>query len=78
MQESREMYLETIYLLSKRKPELRAIDICEELNYSKPSVSRAIKLLKESSLVVVNDNGFIKLTDQGKQVAEKVFERKKI
>jgi Mn-dependent DtxR family transcriptional regulator len=74
LQESGEMYLETIYRLTKTRPDVRAIDVCEHMGFSKPSVSRAIGLLRAGGFVVVNENGHLSLTDQGRQVAERTFE----
>ena len=75
VQESGEMYIETIYVLSKSSSFVRAIDISEYMGYSKPSVSRAIGLLKKGELVTVNDDGRILLTETGLAVAEKLYER---
>ncbi|MBE6970911.1 MAG: metal-dependent transcriptional regulator [Ruminococcaceae bacterium] len=75
LQESGEMYLETIYVLSKSKPAVRSIDVVEHLGYSKPSVSRAVGLLKSGGYITVNEHGFITLTDEGLSVAERMFER---
>ena len=74
LQESGEMYLETIYRLTKTRPDVRAIDVCEHMGFSKPSVSRAIGLLRAGGFVVVNENGHLSLTDQGRRVAERTFE----
>lgn len=76
--ESGEMYLETIYVLNKESNEVRAIDVCEYMGYSKPSVSRALSILKKSGHVLVDKNGYLTLTDEGKKVAEKIYERHKI
>ena len=76
--ESGEMYLESILILTKQVKNIRAIDLCEYMNYSKPSVSRALGLLKKSRHVVVDKNGHIILTEEGKIVAEKIYERHKI
>lgn len=73
--ESGEMYLETIYVLSKERPAVRAIDVGEHMGFSKPSVSRALSLLKESGHVVTDANGYLSLTEAGQAVAEKIFER---
>ena len=73
--ESGEMYLETIYVLSKERPAVRAIDVGEHMGFSKPSVSRALGLLKESGHVVTDANGYLSLTEAGQAVAEKIFER---
>ncbi|MBR6737069.1 MAG: metal-dependent transcriptional regulator [Clostridia bacterium] len=75
LQESGEMYLETIFVLSKTKPQVRAIDIAEHLHYSKPSVSRAVGILKNGGFISVDDSGFITLTTSGKNVAKKIYER---
>ncbi|NLL63385.1 MAG: metal-dependent transcriptional regulator [Ruminococcaceae bacterium] len=73
--ESGEMYLETIYVLSKNKDLVRAIDVSEHLGYSKPSVSRALGILKKKKLVVVADSGAITLTKAGLNIASKIYER---
>lgn len=75
LQESGEMYLETIYILSKRMSEVRAIDVCEYMGYSKPSVSRAVGLLKSGGYITVEDNGHLRLTSEGLSVANKMYER---
>ncbi len=75
LQESGEMYLETIYTLSKKLPQVRSVDISEEMGFSKPSVSRAIGLLKSGGFITVEPNGHIFLTDDGKNIAEKIYER---
>ena len=75
LQESGEMYLETIYVLSQRLNAVRAIDIGEELGYSKPSVSRALGLLKDEGLVKKDPDGFIKLTEAGSILAKRIYER---
>ena len=67
--ESGEMYLETIYILSKKSSAVRGIDISEYMGFSKPSVSRAIGLLKHDGLAVTDDMGFIKLTEEGEKNA---------
>lgn len=74
-EESVEDYLETILLLSKRLSEVRSIDIANELGYSKPSVSVAMKNLKAKNYITVADNGYITLTQEGKKLAESVYER---
>lgn len=78
LHESGEMYLETILILSKQLPVVRAIDISEELEYSKPSVSRAIKLLVTDEYISLDKNKFITLTKKGQTVAEKIFDRHKV
>ncbi len=75
LQESGEMYLETIYVLSKKMGLVRSIDICEEIGYSKPSVSRAMSILKAGGYIVVEKSGHIALTEKGKAVAEKIYDR---
>ena len=75
IQESGEMYLESIYVLSKKGGTVRAIDIGEYLGYSKPSVSRAMGLLKKGEYITVNKDGAITLTDSGREHAEKIYER---
>ena len=75
LQESGEMYLETIHVLSKANTHVRSIDISEHMGYSKPSVSRAVSILKQEGYIMVDSDGFITLTDSGKTVAEKIFER---
>ena len=73
--ESGEMYLETIYVLSQKSPAVRSIDVGEYMGYSKPSVSRAMGLLKSGGYVLVDDCGHLTLTDAGRQIAEKIYER---
>ncbi|MBE6895413.1 MAG: metal-dependent transcriptional regulator [Ruminococcaceae bacterium] len=75
LQESGEMYLETIHVLTKKLGVVRSIDICEEMGYSKPSVSRAMSILKEGGYIVVEKGGHIVLTEAGKEVAEKIYNR---
>ena len=75
LQESGEMYLETIFMLSKEMNIVRAIDVVEHMGYSKPSVSRAVGLLKQGGYVVVEDNGNLKLTDSGREIGEKIYAR---
>ena len=75
LQESGEMYLETIYRLSKTKTVVRSLDVAEDMGYSKPSVSRAVKLLKDGEYITVDANGYLNLTDHGRDIAEKIFER---
>ncbi|MBE7013650.1 MAG: metal-dependent transcriptional regulator [Ruminococcaceae bacterium] len=75
LQESAEMYLETIYILSKEKNIVRSIDVAEYMNYSKPSVSRAVGLLKNGGYVIMAEDGSLTLTELGKDVANKIFER---
>lgn len=75
LQESGEMYLETIYVLSQSSKEVRSIDIGKYMGFSKPSVSRAIGLLKKNDLVTINEQGHISLTDAGKKIAKTIYER---
>ncbi len=75
LQESGEMYLETIYILSKKLPLVRSVDVSEHLGYSKPSVSRAVGLLKNGGFITVAENGELKLTDVGYSIANAMFER---
>ena len=75
LQESGEMYLETILVLSKKKSEVRSIDICDEMGFSKPSISRAIHLLEDGGSLEIDNSGFITLTDLGQEIAEKIYER---
>lgn len=75
LHESAEMYLETIYQLSKVKSGVRSIDIAEAMGYSKPSISRAVGLLKKGGYLTVDGDGFLLLTQSGRETAEKVFER---
>jgi Mn-dependent DtxR family transcriptional regulator len=75
LQESGEMYLETIFILTKNNRSVRAIDVGEYMGYSKPSVSRALGLLKQGGYVVGDENGFLSLTDVGRDVAMKMYER---
>ena len=75
LQESGEMYLETILVLSKKNKDVRSIDIARELNYSKPSVSRAIGLLKKDEYIIVDSKGYIELTDKGAEVANTIYDR---
>ena len=75
MQESGEMYLETIYRLSKSLPVVRSIDVSEYIGYSKPSVSRAIGILKKQEFITVDKFGAITLTETGKARAQYIFER---
>lgn len=75
MQESGEMYLETILILSKKLDFVRSVDICDCMGYSKPSVSRAVGLLKSGGFIDVDGKGHITLTESGKAYAEKIYER---
>ena len=75
LQESGEMYLETIYVLSKTSSAVRSIDVGEYMGYSKPSVSRAMSLLKSGGYVIMDEGCFLSLTETGLAVAEKIYER---
>lgn len=75
IQESGEMYLETILVLSKKHPSVRAIDVGEHMGYSKPSVSRAMGLLRNGGFIEVAHDGSITLTSAGFEVAHKIYER---
>jgi len=75
LQESGEMYLETIYQLSQKSSCVRSIDISESMGYSKPSVSRAVNLLKTAGYIVMDEENFITLTDAGLEIAEKIYSR---
>ena len=75
LQESGEMYLEAIYVLSKNQKFVRSIDVSEYLGYSKPSVSRAVGLLKNGEYLTVDNDGGLNLTDSGREIAEKIYER---
>ena len=74
IQESGEMYLETILILSRKGP-VRSIDVSEYMGYSKPSVSRAVSLLKSGGYLTMEDNGFLHLTEAGQELAEKIYDR---
>ena len=78
LQESGEMYLETIYLLSKERSAVRSIDVAEKMGYSKPSVSRAVGLLKNGGFLTVDKDGFLQLTEIGISVAERTYERHEV
>ena len=75
MQESGEMYLENILILGKEKNTVRAIDIVERMGFSKPSVSRALGVLKKDECIIVDHNGNIALLEKGRLIAEKIYER---
>jgi Mn-dependent DtxR family transcriptional regulator len=75
LQESGEMYLEAILVLFRKNGHVRSVDISEYLGYSKPSVSRAVGLLKTGEYISVDHDGSITLTDSGREIAEKIYER---
>jgi len=78
LQESGEMYLETILVLSREKKYVRSIDVCEHMGYSKPSISRAVSLLRNNGYVDMDDKGYLSLTEKGLAVAEKIYERHQV
>lgn len=73
--ESSEMYLETILILSEKHERVRSIDICEYMNFSKPSISRAVNALKDENYLEIAADGGITLTKQGEKIAKKIYER---
>lgn len=75
LQESGEMYLETIYILTKKNHDVRSLDVAGYMNFSKPSVSRAVGLLKQGGYITVDPDGYLHLTDLGKEIAAKIYER---
>ncbi len=75
LQESGEMYLESILMLQRQGKSVRSIDIVDYMGYSKPSVSRAVGLLRAGQYIDVDDGGYITLTDAGREVAERIYER---
>ena len=78
LQESGEMYLETIYILTERSDNVRSIDVCEYMGFSKPSVSRAVGLLKAGGYINVDKDGYLSLTEIGREVAIKMFDRHRL
>ena len=78
LQESGEMYLETIFILTAKNPHVRSIDVCDYMGFSKPSVSRAIGILKSGGYVNVDADGYLSLTDAGILVAQKMYNRHKL
>ena len=78
LQESGEMYLEAIFVLSGKTGHVRSVDVSEYLGYSKPSVSRAVGLLKNGGYLTVEDDGGLILTEEGREIAEKIYERHKL
>lgn len=75
LQESGQMYLETILILSKKSNSVRSIDVSEYMSFSKPSVSRAVNLLKDGGYILISKEGYITLTASGREIAEKIYER---
>lgn len=78
LQESGQMYLETILILTNERANVRSIDVCEHMGFSKPSVSRAIGLLKSGGYITVDKDGFITLTPTGRELAQKIYDRHKV
>ena len=78
LQESGEMYLETILILSEQKGIVRSIDVCDHMGFSKPSVSRAIHLLENGGYLTVDGKGYLTLTEVGLETAKKIYERHKL
>ena len=78
LQESGEMYLEAILVLSQRGKPVRSIDVSEYLGYTKPSVSRAMSLLRSSGYVEMDRNNYLTLTEEGSEVAERIYERHRV
>ncbi len=78
LQESGEMYLETIYVLTQEKGTVRSVDVCEEMGYSKPSVSRAVSILKNGGYLTVEESGHLVLTEEGERVAKRTYERHRV
>ena len=76
--ESAENYLETILILSQKKPVVRSVDIADEMGFKKSSVSVAMKNLRERGMITVTDEGYIYLTESGKEIAEMIYERHKL
>ena len=75
LQESGEMYLETIYILTKKNHDVRSLHVAEYMNFSKPSVSRAVGLLKQGEYITVDQEGYLHLTAMGEEIAAKIYER---
>ena len=75
LQESGEMYLETILILSHKLDHVRSLDVAEHMGFSKPSISRAVGLLKNAGYVLMDPTGYLILTDSGRAIAEKIYER---
>ena len=73
--ESAEDYLENILILTNKNGKVKSIDIANYMNYSKPSISRAMKNLKNDGYIIVDENGYILLTEKGKKIAENIYER---
>ena len=78
IQESGENYLETILMLKESKGSVRSIDIVRQMNFSKPSVSRAMSLLRENGYITMDKEGWIQLTESGMEVASRIYERHRL
>ena len=78
LQESGEMYLETILILSRKLEHVRSLDVAGHMGFSKPSVSRAVNLLKNAGYLNMDPTGYLTLTDSGRAIAEKIYERHNI
>ena len=78
LHESAEMYLETIYELSLTSNSVRSIDVAESMGYSKPSVSRAVGLLKQGGYLITDEDGFLVLTEEGHSVAARIYDRHRV
>lgn len=76
--ESGENYLETILILTQKSKSVRSIDIAEEMGFSKPSISRAVGILKSEGYITVDEGGFITLTETGYEIADKIYERHRV
>lgn len=75
MHESGEDYIETIYMLKKKNGHVRSVDVARELGFSRPSVSRAMGILKDNGLLTVSEDGDLHLTEEGEKTAKKVYEK---
>ncbi len=75
LKESGEMYLESIYILCKSKSSVRSVEVAEQMNFSRASVSRGVGLLKKQGFIEMDNGGYITLTDKGKKTAEKIYEK---
>ena len=75
LQESGEMYLETILILSQKLEHVRSLDVAEHMGFSKPSISRAVGLLKSAGYILMDPTGYLTLTETGRAIAEKIYER---
>ena len=78
LQESGEMYLETIYVLSRTSKQIRSIDVVKHMGFSKPSVSRAVGLLKSDGYITTDESGYLKLSSTGLKIARKIYERHQV